>query len=61
MSYFSLLEALNIKITSRLHRIVLLHIMGYFKKLIDKDEKAELLELIGRYSSEHTPLIVPSK
>ena len=38
---------------------VLEHIMGYFKKELSGDEKAELLELIGSYRRNLIPLIVP--
>lgn len=38
---------------------VLQHIMGYFKKVLEPDEKRELLAVIGAYGRELTPLIVP--
>jgi len=38
---------------------VLQHIMGYFKKDLSAGEKAELLEVIGRYHGHLVPLIVP--
>lgn len=38
---------------------VLLHIMGYFKKYLSHDEKAELLEIIDKYHEGILPLIVP--
>lgn len=38
---------------------VLMHIMGYFKKDLDAQEKAELREVIGRYHDGLVPLIVP--
>lgn len=38
---------------------VLHHIMGYFKKELSGDEKAELLENIDRYHAGLVPLIVP--
>ncbi|NUO06854.1 MAG: YbgA family protein, partial [Candidatus Brocadia sinica] len=38
---------------------VLLHISGYFKKLISADEKQELLEIIENYRMSFIPLIVP--
>ncbi|HPT73048.1 MAG TPA: DUF523 and DUF1722 domain-containing protein [Candidatus Cloacimonadota bacterium] len=38
---------------------VLLHILGYFKKDLTTDEKAELLEIFNLYKQEHVPLIVP--
>jgi len=38
---------------------VLLHMLGFFKKEIAADEKAELLETIAAYRSGLVPLIVP--
>jgi uncharacterized protein YbgA (DUF1722 family) len=32
---------------------------GYFKKLLSKDEKRELQEVIDQYHKNITPLIVP--
>lgn len=54
-----LLKALSYKTTSKKHINVLLHMMGYFKKSITPDEKAELLESIDQYRAEYVPLIVP--
>lgn len=45
--------------TPRKNTNVLLHIMGYFKKDLSPDEKAELLEIIGNYHEGILPLIVP--
>lgn len=41
------------------HQNVLLHILGYFKKELDADEKQELLGLIDSYKAGLIPLIVP--
>ncbi|EGB14153.1 protein of unknown function DUF523 [Pseudodesulfovibrio mercurii] len=38
---------------------VLMHILGYFKKLLSPDEKQECLEIIENYRKELVPLIVP--
>jgi len=38
---------------------VMLHLMGYFKRQLDADEKQELLDLISRYRAGQLPLIVP--
>jgi uncharacterized protein YbgA (DUF1722 family)/uncharacterized protein YbbK (DUF523 family) len=38
---------------------VLMHIMGYFKNDLSKDEKAELKDIIDSYHKELVPLIVP--
>ena len=40
---------------------VLLHIFGYFKKLISKDEKKEILETIEEFKDEIIPLIAVIK
>lgn len=40
---------------------VLLHIYGYFKKLISKEEKEEILETIEEYKQKVIPLIAVVK
>lgn len=58
--YFALLsKALARKSTVKKHVNVLTHCLGHFKKLLDADEKRELLEVIGDYHRGLTPLIVP--
>lgn len=54
-----LMEALRRKGTRRRHVNVLQHLMGYFKRMLTPDEKAELLEVIGQYADGHVPLLVP--
>jgi len=54
-----LMKALRLKATVKKHTNVLQHIMGYFKKNLTPDEKAELLEIIEQYHQEQVPLIVP--
>ncbi len=54
-----LMQALQLKATAKKNVNVLQHIMGYFKKVISSDEKAELLELFESYARETVPLIVP--
>lgn len=54
-----LMEALRLKTTIKKNTNVLLHMMGYFKKNLSKDEKNELLKIIEQYRSEFVPLIVP--
>jgi uncharacterized protein YbgA (DUF1722 family)/uncharacterized protein YbbK (DUF523 family) len=54
-----LVEALRLKTTPRKHVNVLQHLMGYFKKQLDRDEKQELLEIIELFGSGQVPLIVP--
>jgi len=41
-----LMEALRLKTTRRKHTDVLMHCMGFLKKLLSSDEKKELLEII---------------
>lgn len=58
--YFTqMLQILDIKKTTASNINTLQHIMGYFKKNISSDEKAEMLELIEKYRSGYVPLIVP--
>lgn len=52
-------RAMNLKPTIRKNVDVLMHIMGYFKKLITADEKQECLEMIENYRNSLIPLIVP--
>lgn len=54
-----LLRALALEATPRKNVNVLQHAMGYFKKQLTADEKAELLEVIGDYHRGHVPLVVP--
>ncbi len=58
--YLALLSPALARIaTPRKNTNVLQHIMGYFKKDLSPDEKAELLEIITRYHEGQLPLIVP--
>ncbi|KAF0185797.1 MAG: hypothetical protein FD164_58 [Nitrospirae bacterium] len=52
-------EGLSLLATNRKHANVLQHMMGYFKKQLVPDEKAELSDLIRSYHSGLVPLIVP--
>jgi len=54
-----LMEGLGLIATVKKNTNVLMHIAGYFKKLITADEKQELLELIEQYHGGYIPLIVP--
>jgi uncharacterized protein YbgA (DUF1722 family)/uncharacterized protein YbbK (DUF523 family) len=54
-----LMEALKLKTTIRKNTNVLQHLMGYFKKQLNGDEKQELIEIFDQYRNEHVPLIVP--
>lgn len=50
---------MKLKPTVKKHVNVLMHMMGYFKKILTGDEKKELLEVIERFRKFHVPLIVP--
>ncbi len=54
-----LMDGLKLKATVKKNVNVLQHVMGYFKKLLSKDEKQELLEVIEHYHQSLVPLIVP--
>ena len=54
-----LLRALALKATRCKHVNVLQHILGYFKKQLDADEKQEMLEIIDQYAQGLVPRIVP--
>ncbi|MCA1945117.1 MAG: DUF523 and DUF1722 domain-containing protein [Desulfovibrio sp.] len=59
-AYFPLMmSAAAQRATVKKQRNVLLHVMGYFKKHLDADEKQELLEVVDRYAAGLVPLIVP--
>ena len=53
------MAALKHRATRKRHTNVLMHIMGYLKKNLDSDDKAELLEVIEAYRLGLVPLIVP--
>lgn len=54
-----LMHTLKRRVTRQRHVNVLQHIMGYLKKRIDSDDKAELSGAIASYRRGETPLIVP--
>jgi len=54
-----LMAALRLRTTLKKHANVLQHMMGYFKKQLSGDEKAEILEYLDLYRKGHVPLIVP--
>lgn len=59
-NYFALfITALGEHATVKKNTNTLDHIMGYFKENLNKDEKAELKEIIGNYHDRLVPLIVP--
>ena len=43
------MDALSHRATRKRHTNVLQHLMGYLKKVLDHEDKAELLELIHAY------------
>ena len=53
------MDALSLKATPKKNTDVLLHMMGFLKKLLTKGEKADILETIEDYRNEILPLIVP--
>jgi len=54
-----LMEALTLKATVRKQVNVLHHMMGYFKKDLNHEEKQELLEAIDAFRRSYVPLVVP--
>jgi uncharacterized protein YbgA (DUF1722 family)/uncharacterized protein YbbK (DUF523 family) len=54
-----LIETLRLKATRRKHTDVLMHCMGFLKRILSADEKKELLEIIEQYRQGHLPLIAP--
>jgi len=54
-----LMDSLLREATVKKNVNVLQHIMGYFKKLLSADEKAELGEVIEQYRQELVPIVVP--
>jgi uncharacterized protein YbgA (DUF1722 family)/uncharacterized protein YbbK (DUF523 family) len=54
-----MLSALARKTTTKKNTDVLYHLMGYFKKELNADEKQELREIIDQYRRGLVPLIVP--
>jgi uncharacterized protein YbgA (DUF1722 family) len=53
------MQALKHLATRKRHTNVLMHLMGYLKKQIDKEDKAELLEVMEAYRTGLVPRIVP--
>ncbi len=54
-----LMDGLKLLSTVKKNTNVLHHIMGYFKKQLQPDEKRELMEFIEEYHNGLVPLIVP--
>ena len=53
------MAALTTVATPKRHANVLQHMLGYFKKTLDAESRAELLALIADYARERVPLVVP--
>jgi len=53
------MEALRHRATTKRHTNVLMHIAGYLKTKLDREDKAELRGLIEDYRMGRLPLIVP--
>ena len=53
------MEALNYKSTPKKNTDVLLHMMGFLKKILTREEKENILATIEDYRNELLPLIVP--
>jgi uncharacterized protein YbgA (DUF1722 family)/uncharacterized protein YbbK (DUF523 family) len=59
-SYIStFMEALTLKSTPKKNTDVLLHMMGFLKKILTKEEKKDIFDTIEDYRNELIPLIVP--
>jgi uncharacterized protein YbgA (DUF1722 family) len=54
-----LMQAMTFIATPGKNANVLMHVLGYFKKQLSADEKAEALDLVNHYRGGHIPLIVP--
>jgi uncharacterized protein YbgA (DUF1722 family)/uncharacterized protein YbbK (DUF523 family) len=57
---FSFMEALTLKSTTKKNTDVLLHMIGFLKKMLTKSEKEDILAAIEDYRNELIPLIVPA-
>lgn len=54
-----LMDTLRLKSTATKHTNVMIHMLGYFKKDLSKDEKQEILSIIDNYRKGYVPLVVP--
>ena len=53
------MQAFSFKSTPKKNTDVLLHMMGFLKKILSKSEKEDILNTIQDYRKELLPLIVP--
>ncbi|RPJ59456.1 MAG: DUF1722 domain-containing protein [Acidobacteria bacterium] len=54
-----LMEALRVKATRRKHVNALQHLAGYLKKVLDSEDRAEIVATIEDYRQGLVPLVVP--
>ena len=54
-----LMSTMQTRATIRKQVNVLMHLLGYFKKQLNAEEKQEMLDLIESYRNEQVPLVVP--
>lgn len=54
-----LMQALRQPATRKRHTNVLMHVMGYLKKVLTSGEKQQLREILDNYRKGQIPLIVP--
>ena len=54
-----LTKGLKLMATVKKNTNVLLHIVGYFKKQLDPDDKPEILNIIENYHRGYVPLVAP--
>lgn len=54
-----LMEALKLHGTPGKHTTVMQHLMGFIKKVLSRDDKSELLNLMEDYRNGLVPLVVP--
>ena len=54
-----LMAALSVRATRRNHTNVLMHLQGYFKKVLTPAQKQELTDTIDKYRTGILPLLVP--
>jgi uncharacterized protein YbgA (DUF1722 family)/uncharacterized protein YbbK (DUF523 family) len=53
------MDVLRHRATRSRHRNVLQHLIGHLKKMLDGDDRQELVEVIESYGSGEVPLVVP--
>lgn len=54
-----LMQALKKPASRKRHSNVLMHLLGYFKEVLSRDEKREMLEILDQYRAGVVPLVVP--